>query len=147
MKSLHAARDRQDIARRIRALGQNAPAKWGKFSAPQMVAHLTESMRMATGDLAVRQKKSIMRFPPLKQFIIYVMPMPKSVRTAPELLARAPLLFESEVEDLLRMMERFAARDPRASWPPHPLFGAMSGGEWGALAHKHIDHHLRQFGA
>jgi hypothetical protein len=27
-----------------------------------------------------------------------------------------------------------------------PLFGPLTGREWGALAYKHADHHLRQFG-
>ncbi|MEK7381556.1 MAG: DUF1569 domain-containing protein [Gemmatimonadota bacterium] len=30
---------------------------------------------------------------------------------------------------------------------PHPAFGSMTKSSWGILAYKHIDHHLRQFGA
>ena len=147
MKNLHAERDRHQLAERIRQLDANAPGKWGKMTAPQMVAHLTDSMRMATGDLSVVPMKTILRFPPLKQFIIYLAPFPRNVPTAPELVSRAPLSFESEVEDLLRMFRRFASRDPRARWPAHPAFGALSGGDWGALAYRHCDHHLRQFNA
>ena len=29
----------------------------------------------------------------------------------------------------------------------HSFFGTMSGAEWGVLQYKHLDHHLRQFGA
>ena len=29
----------------------------------------------------------------------------------------------------------------------HFVFGHMNAKEWGVLAHKHIDHHLKQFGA
>ena len=29
----------------------------------------------------------------------------------------------------------------------HAFFGKLTGEEWGRLMHKHIDHHLRQFGA
>ena len=29
---------------------------------------------------------------------------------------------------------------------PHPAFGGLSHSQWGVLAAKHIDHHLRQFG-
>lgn len=147
MKNLHVQGDRRAIVDRIRKLDEHAPARWGKFTAPRMVAHLSDSMRMATGELAVAGKRSPLRYPPFKQIVIYVAPFPKSVPTAPELLARAPLAFDSEAEDLIRLLERFASRDPRATWPPHPVFGAMSGGDWGALAYKHCDHHLRQFGA
>jgi hypothetical protein len=30
---------------------------------------------------------------------------------------------------------------------PHALLGPLSGEEWGVLQHKHLDHHVRQFGA
>ena len=29
----------------------------------------------------------------------------------------------------------------------HPFFGAMTSEEWSVLMYKHLDHHLRQFGA
>jgi hypothetical protein len=29
----------------------------------------------------------------------------------------------------------------------HSFFGRMSGAEWGVMQYKHLDHHLRQFGA
>lgn len=29
----------------------------------------------------------------------------------------------------------------------HALVGRLTGDEWGRLQHKHLDHHLRQFGA
>lgn len=32
------------------------------------------------------------------------------------------------------------------SWPPSRVFGRISGRSWGVLQHKHLDHHLRQFG-
>ncbi|MDZ4803510.1 MAG: DUF1569 domain-containing protein [Candidatus Eisenbacteria bacterium] len=30
---------------------------------------------------------------------------------------------------------------------PNPIFGNLSVDEWGKLSWKHLDHHLRQFGA
>jgi Protein of unknown function (DUF1569) len=30
---------------------------------------------------------------------------------------------------------------------PHPFFGALTVAEWDGLQWKHLDHHLRQFGA
>jgi hypothetical protein len=44
------------------------------------------------------------------------------------------------------MLERFAARDRKAPWPVHPLFGPLSARAWGVLTIRHCDHHLRQFG-
>ena len=53
-----------------------------------MVAHLNDAMRMATGELPVAPRKLPIRYFPLKQLILYVLPFPKSAPTAPELLAR-----------------------------------------------------------
>ncbi|MEO5826010.1 MAG: DUF1569 domain-containing protein [Gemmatimonadales bacterium] len=30
---------------------------------------------------------------------------------------------------------------------PHSFFGTMNPAEWGVLMYKHLDHHLRPFGA
>ena len=42
-------------------------------------------------------------------------------------------------------LERFVATDGR-NIAPHYVWGAMSRGEWGRYAYRHMDHHLSQFG-
>ncbi|MES2179478.1 MAG: DinB family protein [Gemmatimonadota bacterium] len=145
MKSLHAAAAREEFAARIAKLTPAAVPRWGKMSAPEMVVHLADALRMATGDLAVRSKKVPVRFPPLKQLLIYVIPFPKGLPTAPELRSRAPSAWDGEVDDLVAMLEQFGQRDSAKPWPAHPVFGTMSRTDWGVLAYRHTDHHLRQF--
>ena len=45
-------------------------------------------------------------------------------------------------------VETFAAEGP-ACWSrhPHPFFGPLKPQQWAILMYKHLDHHLRQFGA
>ena len=117
------------------------------MSAPQMVCHLAESLKMALGDLPVASKNVPIRYPPLKQFIVYLAPFPKNVPTAPELLARSPREWSADVADLQSLLNRFAARGAGSAWPEHPAFGKLSGRAWGVLVYRHMDHHLRQFGA
>ena len=136
---------RQALQERLGRLTPETQARWGKFSAPQMVCHLIEGMRMTYGDLVIPQKKMIVRFPVIKQFFIYVLPMPKGLPTATQLLARAPSVWHGEVETLRSLIDRFATVQRDSIWPPHPAFGVLSGRAWGALAWKHIDHHFRQF--
>jgi len=143
---MHSDADRRILAERIRRIKPDTPAKWGKMNAPQMLAHLTNAMQMAVGELAVRGKRHPARLFPLKQLLIYMLPMPKNLPTAQELIARAPASFNGEVEALAAAFETFAARDASAPWPPHPIFGAMTRRDWGALAYRHCDHHLKQFG-
>lgn len=48
---------REDLCRRITGLTPDTKPRWGKFTAAQMVAHLNDAMRMATGELPVQPKK------------------------------------------------------------------------------------------
>jgi Protein of unknown function (DUF1569) len=38
-------------------------------------------------------------------------------------------------------------RPPGCTTHPHSFFGRMTADEWAILMYKHLDHHLRQFGA
>lgn len=146
MKSLWKDEARRDLTRRLARLAPDAKAIWGTMSAPQMVAHLTESARMALGDLACASKKLPFRYPPLKQLIVYLVPFPKGAPTAPELLRGTPGEWPADIARLETLLDRLVARDPSRPWPDHPAFGRLSARAWGVLIHKHCDHHLRQFG-
>lgn len=146
MRSMQVEAHRDAILARVRRLSPDATARWGKMSAPQMLVHITEAMRMASGDLVVRAKRHPVRLPVIKQLMLYVVPMPKNLPTAPELVARAPAVFDEELCAFAEAVRRFAGRDEAVAWPDHPVFGAMTQHSWGVLAHKHTDHHLTQFG-
>ena len=146
MKSAWNTSDRRDLQRRVAALRPEARGQWGSMTAPQMVAHLADSLRMALGDLPCAAKKSPIRYTPLKQLIIYWLPFPKGVPTAVELISRVPATWQAEVDDLSGLLEEFGRRDRSAMWPDHPAFGRMHGTSWGVLVYRHMDHHLRQFG-
>ena len=137
----------REIHIRIGRLAPDRKGEWGRMSAPQMVCHLGESLKMALGDLPVASKPSPLRYAPLKQFIVYLAPFPKNVPTAPELLLRPPGDWAGDVIALLGLVDRVVARGRSAAWEKHPVFGALSPRAWGVLMYRHIDHHLRQFGA
>jgi hypothetical protein len=49
---------------------------------------------------------------------------------------------------LSTLIDRFAAGGATAcSTHPHSFFGPLTPDEWAILMYKHVDHHLRQFGA
>ena len=146
MKSLFHSADRLRLKRRLDELKQDTKATWGRMDCQQMLAHLSDGIRMALGELPVRSRGGPLRFPPLRHAIIYWLPFPKGAPTAPELLARRAESCKLETAALKTLMERFAARTGTGPWPEHPAFGRLTEQDWGALVHKHIDHHLRQFG-
>jgi uncharacterized protein DUF1569 len=146
MRTIWDADRQREIRARIAALTPDRRAQWGAFTAPKMVCHLADSLRMTLGELPVAPRKMPIRYPPLKQLIIYVAPFPKSAPTAEELLARVPAEWNADVVELTALLDRLIARGPRAEWVDHPAFGHLSSSAVGVLVYRHMDHHLRQFG-
>ena len=144
-KSLWTESTRQEVVSRINRLTPDTKPLWGKMDARGMLSHLLDWMRMATGELPIRQRNLVIRHPPLKQFVIYWMPFPKGVPTAPELISRTSSDFAADVATLCSQIEAYGAMATRADLPIHPAFGRMSNRAWGVLGYRHTDHHLRQF--
>src|ERR1700674_532470 len=147
MSSMWGDDSRREIKDRLERVTPDRKAQWGKMSAPQMVCHLAESLKMALGELPVEPKRLPIRYPPLKQFIVYLAPFPKNAPTAPELLARSPRDWHADVADLQALVNRFTPRGAGGRWPEHPASAKLSDGAWGVFFFRHMDHHLKQCGA
>jgi hypothetical protein len=147
MKTMWESGAAREIRDRVDRLSADRTGQWGRMSPQQMVCHLSESLKMALGELRVAPKRLPLRYPPLKQFVVYVASFPKNAPTAPELIVAAtPQPWSDDVATLRTLIDRFTARASASEWPDHPAFGRLSGRAWGVLAYRHIDHHLRQFG-
>lgn len=146
MKTIFRDADRQAMLARIDAVRPQATPLWGTMNASQMLSHLVQSGKMAAAELPTRPLRLPMRFTPIRQFIIYVMPFPKGVGTAKELMPVDGVELEASRAELHRLLEALARRQSERSWPEHPAFGRLNAREWGVLVYRHFDHHLRQFG-
>ena len=51
MRTVFNLADRLTLARRLDALALDAAPRWGRMDCPQMLAHLTDGVRMALGEL------------------------------------------------------------------------------------------------
>jgi len=145
-KTLWKESSRNELLGRIERLKPDAAPLWGKFTAPQMLSHLNGWMLMATGELETRNRKLLLRFAPVKQLAIYVLPFPKGLPTAPELLTQNPVDWSAEYARICRHIDNFESTHRNKPFPPHPAFGLLTPGAWGVLGYRHTDHHLRQFG-
>jgi hypothetical protein len=148
MKSLKNEADRLEVIRRLEALSPQAQPRWGRLTAAKMICHVADALRMAHGDLATRPPRSSAFIRSLlKPLFLYVLPMPRNLPTARELQSTAPTVFERDRQACADLVRRFSSTPDSGKGPCHPFFGVLSWPEWGALQWRHLDHHLRQFGA
>lgn len=137
-EALHARLDR---------LTPDAVARWGRLNAPRMLCHLSDSLRVASGELPAVFHKGPLANGVARWLLAYVVPFPKGrAETAPEMLTTRPDDWHADLSTTHELLRAAAQRGPNGSWARHPAFGETSGKLYGVFIHKHFDHHLRQFG-
>jgi hypothetical protein len=147
MKSLFAADTRASVISRIRRLTPDAPRQWGTMTPAAAVAHVSDQLRMAFGEIPRRSPLRALGHWPLNYLAIYVIPWARGKgKASEETLTTKPSNWDADQAALIALVERFAVEDPNAAWPVDAVFGSLSGRAWGALCYKHLDYHLRQFG-
>ena len=148
MKSVFEPEARQQLVARLDALRPDSARQWGKMDPAQMLGHCANALETATGDRPMKQGllgKILMPF--FRKSILGEKPFSRNSPTDPTFVIRDPRDFEAEKRRLLTLLDRFVAAGPdNAGKYVHSFFGKMTGQEWGELTHKHLDHHLQQFG-
>ena len=147
MNTVFDETDRSSLYERLGGLTLDRTPLWGRMTCGQMLAHLTDGVRMTLGELVVQPKRGPLRFGPIRHAVIHWLPFPKGAPTAPELLVRRAEDCATEIAELRAVMERMASNAGTQAWEEHPAFGRMTEHDWGVLVYRHVDHHLRQFGA
>jgi hypothetical protein len=145
MPTLLDSADRDALLQRLRRLQPTSQPRWGRFTAPRMVCHLADSLRVALGDLPTKRVDTLPSRTLVKWLVVYspVPPPRGKIQTAPEMLTTAPTTWAADVATVEGLVERLATKPTTAA---HPAFGPLTHGGWARLAWKHLDHHLRQFG-
>ena len=112
MKSIWQEQARQELNDRVGALAWDRRGEWGRFTAPKMMCHLADSLKMAMGDLKVTPKNLPIRYPPLKQLIIYVAPFPKplAVKRSRKRTRKSQKFFSGRVQIMVSVMAAIAAK-------------------------------------
>ena len=150
MKSVRNPSDREALLGRVESLVGTEAAAWGRMNVNQMVSHLVQAGTLPF-EATLDDHSNFLSRNIMKPLVLYLLPIPKEVKTTPDLdqqeNGRKPGEFEEDKRLVADSIERCAAIPPEQVCSYHPFFGPMTPKQWGILAHKHIDHHLRQFGA
>ena len=149
MKSIFNEADNIEILNRISLLTSSSTPVWGKMNVSQMLAHCSEGLKMATGELTPKR----VPFPIsilgklLKNTALGNTDFRKNSPTAAELTIANSKDFAKEKERLSAAVKSlYALGEQGIQEEIHPFFGKLTQKEWGILNYKHLDHHLRQFG-
>jgi len=146
LKLLHDPEVYASIKRRMESLRADTQRQWGRMSVDQMLWHVSVSMREAVGDYTPQLKPS----PIPKAFLRWAvinMPWGRGAPTRPDMNAVSTYDFNAQKAECLSLIDRIVARPLSAVWPDSASMGKMTGKHWSRLTAKHLDHHLRQFGA
>lgn len=149
MEDLFDRKENQAMLERIAALKPNAPAQWGKMNVAQMLAHAQVALEIALGTKTLKRGLIGFLFGGMaKKKLLAPAPFDRNLPTAPIFKVVDQRDFAVERGKLVALVRRFAEVGPAGlSDKPHPFFGPLTTAEWSALQWKHLDHHLRQFGA
>jgi len=149
MKNMHDPATMEELIQRINVLTPATQRQWGKMDVAQMMAHLSNSLEVSTGDKVYKQAFMGMIFGKIaKKSVTSEKPLRQGVPTAPGFLVVGSKDFNTEKQRLITLMKRLSAADPASlATKTHPFFGRMTPQEWNLVNYKHLDHHFRQFGA
>jgi hypothetical protein len=150
MKNLFDATVANQVKSRLEKLEPQSERRWGKMTAPQMLAHCSVSMQWAVGELAPEKAALPARL--IGRLVKPMVfrnedPLRRNSPTAKSLIVTGERDLAKERDRLSGLIDKFAAGGATGcTGNPHSFFGKMTPEEWAILMYKHLDHHLRQFG-
>jgi len=148
MWNLFDDHDRKLILDRISRLPASANRHWGKMTPAQALTHLAIAIENAAGEGKQAQGLLGKIVTPLILWkVTDDKPFSHNAPTDPSFVVSDERDFEKEKARLVAAIGRLSAGGlRRVEKSVHPFFGRLTADQWGRLAYKHLDHHLRQFG-
>ncbi len=150
MKSIFNQTTNQNLVQRAASISNDSQAQWGKMNSYQMMKHCIKNMEL----LQNKQQYSrvflgrIFGKMALNATLKNEKPMSKNSPTHPELVIKENGDIKELKDQFINMLQTYVeVKESEYNNFVHPFFGKMTAGQVGEWEYKHIDHHLRQFGA
>jgi hypothetical protein len=146
--SIYSKSDTEKIIARIHSLTTENKAIWGVMNVDQMVKHCIAAVEVAYGEKEVEVKWMMRLLGRLVKNKIFNSDFQQNSPTAKEFVFSGSYDLEASKLILIEKFSRFSNEGKEAiAVMNHPFWGKMTYEDWDKLMWKHIDHHLRQFGA
>lgn len=138
-----------EIEKRLSQLHENTGPLWGKMNASQMLAHCNVSYNMVYDTTQPKPgflKRLLLQIF-VKKVVVSATPFKRNSPTGPEFIIKDSRDFETEKQLLLANIQKTQHYgSDYFQGKSHINFGTLTLEEWHTLFHKHLDHHLSQFG-
>jgi hypothetical protein len=136
----------------LKSLPADAPRKWGKMDVQQMIEHMSDYVRIASGKTIMPPVTPEDKISKAQGFLMSEKPFPEN--TPNSLMPDEPPPYrlgskEEAIAELQSEMDYFidVYRQEPGKTTANPFFGQLNFDQQVQLLHKHGTHHLRQFGA
>ena len=137
------------ILKYLSKLDRDQKPKWGTMNAQGMVEHLSDSIRIATGELDFKLEIPETAIPKMQAFLASEKPMPIDFKPpfVPEKIKLRNEELELAVDEFTQVWLNYEAyyANSNDAAVSHPYYGPLNYDQWQRLHAKHITHHLKQF--
>src|SRR5262249_30018424 len=144
MKTIARERNLAELIGRLNTIQPTSQRRWGRMTAHQMVCHVGDCCRMATGEKRVAPASSVLHRTVIKWIALYApLQWRPGIVTMPEVDQEGggtqPGEFVDDLSNAGRQLQALTTRRGGAPWPDHPIFGSMSRRAWLRWAYLHTD--------
>ena len=142
---------RSEYIQALNELEIDTPPKWGKMNVQQMIEHMSDYVRIASGRTPVHVVTPDDRLEKMLQFLESEKPFREN--TPNQLMPDTPPAPKHQtkagaVAELQSELDHFfdVFQSDKEQTVANPFFGHLNYNRQVQLLHKHATHHLRQFG-
>lgn len=137
----------------LKDLPADATGKWGKMNGQQMVEHLAEIFMVSTEKLQFPLVTAVEFLPKFREFLLSDKQFRENTRAPVNIIPEEPVppgaasmndalaILQNEINEFVSFFKNNPGRKTC-----HPVFGELDFDEWVLLHHKHMLHHIKQFG-
>lgn len=144
---------KNDLLLLVNKLKGDEKAKWGKMNAQQMIEHVSAFFKVSAEKIKFPLTTPSGHLPKYKEFLLSEKEFKENTKAPANVLPEEPLPLRystmQQAKDAVRKsVDEFFEffKDNSSKTTLHPVFGELNFIEWVQLHHKHVVHHLKQFG-
>ena len=144
---------KNDFFSLLNNIPEDTKARWGKMNAQQMIEHVAAFFKVSAERIKFDLVTPEEHLPKYKEFLLSDKQFRENTKAPANVIGEDPLPLRygsyaeavTKLQEAVNEFELYFKKSPGKK-TIHPVFGPLNFDEWVLLHHKHVTHHLRQFG-